>query len=94
VAPRSKKALAVETNVYDGRMTSSPGSMSQSRAAISSAEVQEVVSSTRVAPNARSINSWHSRVNGPSPPIWPSATLRATAASSSPTTYGRLKGMR
>ena len=50
-APRSKKALAVETKVNDGRITSSPGSRSQSRAAISRAAVQEWVSSTLRAPN-------------------------------------------
>ena len=43
VAPRSTKALAVETNVKDGMITSSPGPTSASSAAISSAAVQECV---------------------------------------------------
>ena len=43
-APRSTKALAVETNVNDGMITSSPSARSSSMAAISSACVQEVVS--------------------------------------------------
>ena len=43
--PRSTNAFAVETKVYDGMMTSSPGPMSASIAAISSAAVQECVSS-------------------------------------------------
>ena len=42
VAPRSTNALAVETNVNDGMITSSPGPMSSSSAAISSAAVHEV----------------------------------------------------
>jgi hypothetical protein len=41
VAPRSTKAFAVETNVKEGRMTSSPGLTPTSSAAISNAPVQE-----------------------------------------------------
>ena len=37
-APRSTKALAVETKVYDGMMTSSPGPTSARMAAISRAD--------------------------------------------------------
>ena len=40
-APRSTNALAVETKVNDGMITSSPGSRSSSSAAISSAAVHE-----------------------------------------------------
>ncbi|MND09431.1 hypothetical protein D3C83_327450 [compost metagenome] len=39
--PRSTKALAVETKVNDGMMTSSPGAMPARIAAISSAAVPE-----------------------------------------------------
>jgi hypothetical protein len=46
VAPRSTNAFAVDTNVNDGMRTSSPGPTSDSIAAISSAAVQECVSST------------------------------------------------
>lgn len=45
VAPRSTKALAVETKVKEGTITSSPDWMFNNSAAISSAWVQEVVSS-------------------------------------------------
>lgn len=41
VAPRSTKAVAVEEKVKEGMMTSSPGPTSASRAASSSAAVQE-----------------------------------------------------
>ena len=50
-APRSTKALTVETNVNDGTITSSPGRMSKRRAAISNACVQEVVRSAFATPN-------------------------------------------
>ena len=62
LAPRSTKALAVETNVNDGTMTSSPGLRSSSSAAISRACVQEVVSSALGAPTACSSRVWHSFV--------------------------------
>lgn len=45
-APVSATALAVETKVNDGMITSSPGPRFNSSAAISSAAVQEWVSST------------------------------------------------
>ena len=48
-APRRAKALAVETKVNDGTITSSPGLRSSSRAAISRAWVQLVVSSALAA---------------------------------------------
>ena len=43
VAPRKTKAFAVETKVYEGMMTSSPGDMSHKIADISRALVQDVV---------------------------------------------------
>ena len=46
VAPRRTKAFAVETNVNDGMITSSPGPTPERIAAISKAAVQECVSST------------------------------------------------
>ena len=45
-APKSAKALAVDTNVNDGTITSSPGFKLHSNADISSACVQDVVSNT------------------------------------------------
>ena len=92
VAPRSRKALAVETNVYEGRMTSSPGATSHSSAAISSADVHDVVSRTRAAPKRCSISCWHSRVNGPSPLVWPLARQRATSSASSPAEERLIEG--
>jgi hypothetical protein len=55
-APRKTKALAVETNVYDGMMTSSLAFTSASRAAISSPAVQECVSIDFAAPVRDSIH--------------------------------------
>ncbi len=53
-APRNTNAAAVETKVNDGTITSSPGWISSSSAAISSECVQEVVSSTLGAPKISS----------------------------------------
>jgi hypothetical protein len=57
VAPRSTKALMVETKVKEGTITSSPGAMSSSKAAISSACVQEVVNNTCGTPSTCSSSS-------------------------------------
>lgn len=45
LAPLKANALAVEAKVYEGMITSSPGEISQSTAAISSALVHECVKS-------------------------------------------------
>ena len=68
-APRSTKALAVLTNVNDGIMTSSPGLISSKIAAISSAEVPEVVNRALGAPVMASSCSLQRLVNSPSPQI-------------------------
>ena len=73
-APRSTNAFAVETNVNDGTITSSPGPMSSSSAAISRACVQDVVSSTRRAPRSSSSRRRHFSVKTPSPEIRPAST--------------------
>jgi|GEM_PF-6096626 len=73
-APRSTNALGVLTNVYEGTMTSSPGCKSSSNAAISSASVQLVVSSTLAKPSCCSKYAWHFFVNTPSPEILPERT--------------------
>ncbi len=66
-APRMAIAVAVEENVNDGQMTSSPGSSSSRRPAISRAWVHEVVSSACFVPVC-STSHWVARsVNGPSP---------------------------
>ncbi len=67
VAPRSTNAFAVDTNVYDGMMTSSPGPTRARSAAISSADVQDCVSSARGTPSRSSSHRWHRLVNGPFP---------------------------
>ena len=53
---------AVETEVKDGMITSSPGSRSHRSAAISSAAVQECVSRARFAPRRSSSQRWQRRV--------------------------------
>ncbi len=93
LAPRRTKALTVETKVNDGTMTSSPGPMSSSRAAISSACVQEVVSSAFGTPSVCSSSAWHFLVNVWSPAIWPMAIVWAMYSCSRPMRDERLKGM-
>ena len=68
--PRSTNALAVETKVNEGMITSSPGAMSARIAAISSAAVHECVSSAFSQPVERSSQAWQRLVNGPSPERW------------------------
>ena len=77
LAPRRTKALAVETNVNEGTMTSSPGFRSQRMAAISRAAVQDGVISTRWMPNRSSNSSEHALVKWPSAAILPKATAWA-----------------
>ena len=68
--PRSANAFAVDTNVNDGMITSSPGTMLPRRAAISSAPVQECVSSALTQPTCSSSQAWQRREKMPSPAIW------------------------
>mgnify|MGYP005833694811 CR=1 FL=1 len=70
-APSRTNALAVDTNVYDGMITSSPGSSSHSMGAISCAAVPEGTSSTRGTPNRSSISRQQAWVKCPSPAILP-----------------------
>jgi hypothetical protein len=83
-APRSTKALAVDTKVNEGMMTSSPGCRSASSAAISSAAVHECVISARAAPVRRSSHWLHSFVKLPSPARCPLAWAWAMYQSSLP----------
>ncbi len=83
-APRSTNALAVETKVKDGMMTSSPGSRSKSKADISSAAVQECVSRAFLHPVLASSQAWHCLVNWPSPERWPLACAWLMSHSSRP----------
>ena len=66
-APRSTAALAVDTKVNEGMMTSSPGARSNSSAAISIAAVQEWVRSAWRAPVSCSSQALQRLVKGPSP---------------------------
>src|SRR5258705_4432094 len=93
-APRSTKALTVETNVNDGTITSSPGLISSSSAAISSAWVQDVVSSALGVPIRRSRSAWHFFVNVWSPAICPISIACAMYCISRPINDERLNGMR
>ena len=68
-APRRTNASAVDTNVYDGIITSSPGCISAKIAAISVACVHDVVNKAFLVPVVFSIHSEHFFVNSPSPQI-------------------------
>ncbi len=76
-APRSTNAFAVDTNVNDGMMTSSPGSRSSSSADISSAAVHEWVRSARRVPVVVSSQALQRFVKGPSPERCPFACASA-----------------
>jgi hypothetical protein len=69
VAAERTTALAVETKVNDGKITSSSGFKSHRIAAISKAEVQEGVISTLGIENRSSSSSAHLRVKCPSAAI-------------------------
>ena len=57
--PRSTNAFAVDTNVNDGMITSSPGATIESSAAISSARRARVRQQQRFAPSICSSYAWH-----------------------------------
>ncbi len=92
-APRSAKALAVLEKVNDGKITSSPAFMSTRRADNSSADVPDVVSSTRLAPVICCKASWHSLVTVPSPQILCESTTCLRYVILSGTYGGILKGI-
>src|SRR5690242_2160672 len=92
--PRSTNAFAVDTKVNEGMMTSSPGWISISIAAISSAAVQLWVRSALGQPTARSSQAWHRLVNGPSPERCWFRCASLMYSSSRPVRKGRLKGIR
>ena len=77
LAAQRTTALAVETKVNEGMITSSPGAKSHSIAAISRAAVQEGVMSTLPIPNRSSISRQHFSVKKPSPLMFPSVTALA-----------------
>src|SRR5580765_2978695 len=88
--PRSTKALAVETKVNEGMMTSSPGPMPARIAAISRAAVPECVRSALRQPTLRSSHAWHRLVNGPSPERCMFSCACRMYSSSRPVRYGLL----
>src|SRR5437899_5106888 len=91
--PRSTKALAVETNVNEGMMISSPGSIPARIAAISSAPVHECVSSALAQPMVRSSQAWQRLVNGPSPERCMFSCACRMYSSSRPVRKGLLNGI-
>ena len=85
--------MAVETNVNDGMITSSPGPTPLRIAAISSAAVHECVSSAFWLPIRSSSQAQHRFVNAPLPARCPLACACAMYASSRPVMYGLLNGI-
>src|SRR5687767_7339271 len=92
-APLNTNALAVDANVNDGMITSSPGWISQSSAVISRAAVPDGVRRTSGDPVLADSQSLQSFVNGPSPDSHPVDTDSAMNASSRPVMYARLNGI-
>ena len=83
-APTRRMALAVDTKVKDGQITSCPGPMPRARSASSRAWVHEVVRSTR-RPSRRSARRFSTRrPKGPSPAVRPCKASAMRAASASP----------
>ena len=70
-APRSTKALMVDTKVNEGTMTSSSDFASSNKALISRAWVHDVVSKARSTPSVCSSNAWQRLVKAPSPEMCP-----------------------
>ena len=70
-APRKTNPLPVETNVKEGRITSSPGLMFSDKGLISGACVQEVHSKVLCPPRRFSRKAWQHFV------WWPSLETRA-----------------
>jgi hypothetical protein len=91
LAPRRMNALAVDTKVNDGMMTSSPGPTPARIAAISNASVQEDVSSGD-SPKRSAKKRWHFFVKMPLPEILPDSTASRMYSSSRPVMNGLLKG--
>ena len=93
VAPRRAKALAVETKVKEGMITSSPGPTPDSIPAISSACVHDVVSMTVWAPVIDFSCSSQAWTNRPPPVSEPLCTTWVRLAISWPVGHGLENGM-
>ena len=93
-APVLVTALAVETKVNEGMITSSPGPSSHSMAAISSAAVQELVIKPPAAPEYSLSHSAACWLKGPSEARLPCSITRVTYSSSFPERKVWVKGTR
>lgn len=94
VNPLIANALAVETKVKEGTITSSPGDFRIRSAAISSALVHDVVINVRGISNLSDISRSDESVNSPPPAKCPevAATLRASISRES--RFGQLNGIK
>src|SRR5688500_13285279 len=92
--PFEANALAADTNVNDGTITSSPGRASRRAAAISSAAEHEFVSNALPAPVAVSSSASHDLVNTPFPARCSDASTFITSPAASDTDVGLLNGIR
>ncbi len=92
-APLSIIALAVDTKVYEGKITSSPSFRSINSIAISRAWVPEVVNNAFFVSNFDSIKSLHHFVNFPSPDTLLAAYASFIYSSSLPNKFCLLKGI-
>src|SRR4051812_2361036 len=93
-ARRSTTALAVETKVKDGMITSSPGSSSQRMAAISNADVHDWVSKASITLRRSFNQAWHRSANLPLPEKLRSRNTSVRYSISRPATGGTLNGTR
>src|SRR5699024_2901726 len=92
-APLSAYAFAVETNVYEGIITSSFLAKFIKRALISSAAVQEGAKRAFLAGSSVSSHSVHLAPNLPFPDNLFSFNTCSIASNSYPITHGLLKGI-
>jgi len=92
-APKRAKALAIDTNVKDGTLTSSPGFSERSSADISNACVQDEVSRSRPAVVVSPIDASTHWVNLPFPELCSLSMVSARRLRSSTVISGRLKGI-
>src|SRR5258708_582904 len=92
-APARTTALAVDTNVNEGMITSSPGLRSQSIAASSRAEVHDGVISTLGIAKRSSRSRAQPLVKKPSAAMFPLLIALAMYSISFPVTKGLLNGI-
>jgi hypothetical protein len=92
-APCNAKALAVETKVKEGTITSSPGPMPRRIAAISRACVQEVVTRADRHPTTSRRSFWHFLEYVWSPATCPIRMVSKMYSSSRPWSDERLNGI-